>query len=140
MDLKLRFNTTGIDFKLVPEILKEVGMAWHTPERQQKAFVNSHAVVFAFDGEKLIGFGRAISDGICQAALYDVAVLPAYQGLGIGSTIVTELVCHCPGCNIILYASPGKERFYQKMDFRKMKTAMALFIDPERKRERGFTE
>ncbi len=32
-----------------------------------------------------------------------------------------------PECNIILYASPGKERVYIKNDFRKMKTGM-LFL------------
>ena len=28
---------------------------------------------------------------------------------------------------IILYANPGKERFYSKLGFKKMKTAMAIF-------------
>jgi ribosomal protein S18 acetylase RimI-like enzyme len=139
MNLKFQFDATGIDWNRVPEILKEVGMAYQTGERHQQAFSKSHAVVFVWDDNLLIGLGRAISDGILQAALYDVAVLPAYQGQGIGKTIVKELVNHCPGCNIILYASPGKEQFYEKLKFRKMKTAMALFTDAEKKKERGFT-
>jgi ribosomal protein S18 acetylase RimI-like enzyme len=140
MNLKFQFHATGIDWNLVPEILKEVGMSYHSAERHQIAFVNSHSVVFVWDENQLIGFGRAISDGILQAALYDVAVRPSYQGKGIGKTIVSELVHHCPGCNVILYASPSKEKFYEKLNFRRMKTAMALFTDAERKRERGFTE
>jgi ribosomal protein S18 acetylase RimI-like enzyme len=140
MNLKFQYDATGIDWNLVPEILKEVGMAYHSGERHQQAFSKSHAMVFVWDGNLLIGFGRAISDGILQAALYDVAVLPAYQGKGIGKAIVEKLVSQCPGCNIILYASPGKEQFYEKLRFRKMKTAMALFTDAEKKRERGFTE
>jgi len=140
MNLKFQFHTTGIDWNLVPEILKEVGMSYHSAERHQLAFVNSHSVVFVWDENQLIGFGRAISDGILQAALYDVAVRPSYQGKGIGKTIVSELVHHCADCNVILYASPGKEQFYEKLNFRRMKTAMALFTDAERKRERGFTE
>jgi ribosomal protein S18 acetylase RimI-like enzyme len=140
MNLRLQFHTSDIDWNLVPEILKEVGMAYHSAECHQLAFEKSHSVVFVWDENELIGFGRAISDGILQAALYDVAVHPSYQGKGIGKTIVSELVQHCPGCNVILYASPGKEQFYEKLNFRRMKTAMALFKDAERKRERGFTE
>ena len=140
MNLRLQFDTCNIDWNLIPEILRDAGMSYHLPECHQKAFLNSHAVVFVLDNECLIGLGRAISDGILQAALNDVAVLSAYQGKGIGKTIVAELVKQCHGCNVILYASPGKEQFYSKMSFRKMKTAMALFTDAETKRERGFTE
>jgi hypothetical protein len=43
-------------------------------------------------------------------------------------------------CNVILYASPGKEGFYQKFGFRRMKTGMARFIKKESMQERGFTE
>ena len=42
--------------------------------------------------------------------------------------------------NIILYATPGKEGFYQTLGFRKMKTGMAHFTKSETMRQRGFTE
>jgi GNAT superfamily N-acetyltransferase len=140
MHLKIRFDTAGVDWNMVVGILKEVGMAYNSSEIKEVAFSRSHAVVFVWEEDQLIGFGRAISDGVCQAALYDVAVRPAYQGKGIGKMIISQLVAKCRGCNVILYASPGKEQFYEKLNFRKMKTAMALFLDPEKKRERGFTE
>jgi ribosomal protein S18 acetylase RimI-like enzyme len=88
----------------------------------------------------MIGFGRAISDGLIQAAIYDVAVLPSYQGLGIGKQIIQKIVDSLPGCNFVLYASPGKEPFYEKLMFRKMKTGMALFVRSEIMSTRGFTE
>jgi hypothetical protein len=43
-------------------------------------------------------------------------------------------------CNIILYASPGREEFYRKLGLRKMKTGMALFRKAEIMKEKGFTE
>jgi GNAT superfamily N-acetyltransferase len=140
MELKIQTDTKNINWERVPEILKEVGMAFHPAEKHRRIFAKSHSVVFIFDGDILIGFGRAISDGECQAAIYDVAVLPAYQGKGIGRMIVQNLVQQTPECNFILYASPGKEKFYEKESFRKMKTGMALFVDGERMKERGFTE
>jgi hypothetical protein len=45
-----------------------------------------------------------------------------------------------PPCNVILYASPGKEGFYEKHGLRKMKTGMARFTNADRMKTRGFTE
>ena len=47
---------------------------------------------------------------------------------GLGRGIVAKLVELSQGHKkIILYANPGKEGFYQKLGFRKMNTAMAIF-------------
>ncbi|XP_031486050.1 probable acetyltransferase TAP2 isoform X2 [Nymphaea colorata] len=41
---------------------------------------------------RLVGFGRASSDGGLTAAIHDVAVLPSFQGLGIGKKIVQRII------------------------------------------------
>ena len=41
---------------------------------------------------------------------------------------------------IILYANPGKEAFYQKLGFRRMLTAMAIFENQERAARTGLIE
>jgi ribosomal protein S18 acetylase RimI-like enzyme len=122
------------------EILKAVGMGHHSAQRHQKAFEASQTVIFAHSGERLVGFGRAISDGQYQAAIYDCAVAPEFQGRGIGSEIVRQIVAQLSQCNIILYASPGREEFYEHHGFARMKTGMALFLDMDSKRGRGFIE
>ena len=140
MNLKIQHTCSGIDWDYVAATLKAVGMAYHEASVHEKAFKNSHTVVFVFDDATLVGFGRAISDGAYQAAIYDVAVLPEYQGKGIGRTIVDTITSGLPGCNFILYAAPGKDKFYEALNFRKMKSGMALFLDADRMRLKGFTE
>lgn len=140
MNLKIQYNCLNIDWNYVSVILKKVGMSYFEGEMHKKAFENSHTVIFAFDDDKLIGFGRAISDGIYQAAIYDVAVLPEYQGKNVGRSIVNSILKCIPQCSFILYASPGKEIFYEKINFKKMKTGMALFSNEEKMQEKGFTE
>ncbi len=140
MELRFQQDCSGIDWEIVPQILKTVGMAFHDANIHRRTFSASASVVFVFDDQQLIGFGRAISDGIIQAAVYDVAVLPSYQGHGIGKMMIEKLVASLPGCNFILYASPGKEAFYEKLRFRRMKTGMALFVKSETMTSRGFTE
>ncbi len=140
MQLEIHRNCTGVDWKKVPHILKSVGMAHHQPEIHHKAFEASYAVAFIYESGKLIGCGRAISDGAYQAAVYDCAVLPSYQGKGLGKRIMEEILNQIESCNVILYASPGKEGFYEKLGFRVMKTGMARFLRSKTMHERGFTK
>ncbi len=110
------------------------------PEKLEQAFRHSQLNVFAFDKERLVGAGRALSDGVWRAAIYDVAVLPEYQGRGIGGRIIRQLIEHAGVDVITLFAAPGKEAFYERFGFRKMKTAMAIMANPEERKKLGFLE
>jgi GNAT superfamily N-acetyltransferase len=140
LPLEVKLDCSGVDWRAVSETLETVGMASHAPDQHRRAFEASHTVVFVYHEGRLIGFGRAISDGIYQAAVYDCAVLPDYQGRGIGKLIVEKIRSRLSHCNLILYASPGKEGFYRKLGFRGMKTGMARFRRGESMRARGFTD
>ena len=140
MDMEIKSDCTGVNWKLVSDTLKNVGMGHYEPDRHKKAFENSYATVFVYHDNTMIGFGRAISDGAYQAAVYDVAVVPEFQKKGIGNIIIRNILSRLPECSIILYASPGKEGFYSKNGFRKMKTGMAQFMNAEKMAENGFTE
>jgi ribosomal protein S18 acetylase RimI-like enzyme len=136
----MEYECSGVDWTAVAETLKCVGMAYDAPDVHRRAFEASHTTVFVYLADRLIGFGRAISDGVYQAAVYDVAVLPEFQRQGIGTTIIQKILGRLPQCNVILYSAPGKEAFYTTIGFRKMKTGMAIFKKATAMRERGFTE
>jgi len=110
------------------------------PAQLEAAFRNSALRVFAFDGGKLVGAGRALSDGVWRAAIYDVVVLPEYQGRGIGSRLIRHLVQAAKVDVIMLYAAPGKEDYYARFGFRRMTTAMAIMPDEQEARARGLIE
>ncbi|WP_310598893.1 GNAT family N-acetyltransferase [Desulfobulbus sp.] len=140
MSIDITFDCSVVDFDLVRQILKRVGMGNYTEDIHRRAFLGSYATVFVWDKGALIGFGRAISDGVYQAAFYDIAVAPEYQRKGIGTVIINNLLDRLPHFNVILYASPGKENFYRFLQFRQMKTGMALFNNAAMMQEKGFTE
>lgn len=140
MGINLGYTCDGVDFSIVAETLETVGMAHHNPAVHQKAFGNSHTTVFAYDGDRLVGFGRAISDDAYQAAVYDCAVWPEYQGQGIGAMIMKAIMERVSHCNVILYAAVGKEGFYEKHGLNRMKTGMAKFMDQDKARAKGFVE
>jgi len=141
--LTVEYGCAGVDWEEVAATLARVGMAHFAPEAHRKAFEASHSVVFVREADGtggLAGFGRAISDGVYQAALYDIAVVPEMQGRGVGRLIVERLLERLPGCNVILYAAPGKEGFYRRLGFRRMNTGMALFSRQQAMAEKGFTD
>jgi ribosomal protein S18 acetylase RimI-like enzyme len=140
MELDVQLDCADVNWQFVAETLKRVGMAYAEPAAHRKSFENSQVVVFIRREDQLIGFGRAISDGVFQAAIYDVAILPEYQARGIGTIIIKTIMDKLSDCNFILYAAPGKEEFYQTLGFRKMKTGMALFRKAGHMKERGFIE
>lgn len=140
MKIEVKYQCKDMDWEKVPEILKSVGMAHYRPEKHRAAFEASYCTVFLYDEDELVGFGRAISDGAYQAAVYDCAVVEKYQGHGLGKLIMQEILSSLPDCNVILYASPGKEGFYEKQGLKRMKTGMARFMNRDRMAERGFTE
>jgi ribosomal protein S18 acetylase RimI-like enzyme len=140
MQISYTTSCDAADWNRVREILQTVGMGHHSAQCHQKAFEASHMTIFAYRGDQLVGFGRAISDGQYQAAIYDCAVVPEFQGHGIGSEIIRLIVGQFTHCNIILYASPGREGFYEQHGFARMKTGMALFLEMDSKRRRGFIE
>ncbi|GIO66552.1 GNAT family N-acetyltransferase [Paenibacillus cookii] len=140
MELSIHNNCQGRDWGRVAQIMSHFGLSGAPPEDHKRAFENSYAVTFLYDGEILIGFGRAISDGVGQAAIYNIAVAPEYHGQGLGRLIIEDLLKHVSHCNVVLYTHPDKVEFYKHLGFRRMKTGMALYRDPDMLQEMGFIE
>jgi predicted N-acetyltransferase YhbS len=93
-------------------------------------FSNSLFRCFVRRQGKLVAAGRALADGRDVAYIADIAVKHEEQANGIGRQIVQRLMQAASGHKkIILYAVPGKEGFYAKLGFKRMNTAMAVFVD-----------
>jgi len=131
----------GIDWDELSNLYRIAPLGEKRPKDLEIAFSNSRYTCFALDSGKLIGAGRALADGIDCSYLCDVAVHPEYQSQGVGTAIITRLKELSAGHRkIILYANPGKERFYLKLGFLRMRTAMAIFLNQERAIESGLVD
>ena len=90
----------------------------------ERGLAHTAFVVAARDGERIVGMGRMLFDYGYTAYLGDMIVRPEYQGMGIGTEIVTRLKDRVmeaaePGDKImfILGAAKGKEGFYERFGF-----------------------
>lgn len=90
-----------------------------TPHDLARAVKESAFMVSAYDEDRLIGFGRTVSDSI-HSMIYDLIVSPDHQRLGIGGEILDRLVQHCRTAHIRdiqLYCAAGKRAFYERHGF-----------------------
>ncbi len=81
------------------------------------------AVAVERDTGRAVGMGRALSDGVSDAYIQDLVVLPAYRGRGIGTRILSTLLDHCRSAGVTwvaLVAEPGTEAFYTPLGFRRL--------------------
>ncbi len=96
-------------------------------DRIKVSFANSYKIVTAWDGPKIVGAGRLLSDGYCYGWIHDVGVLPEYQGKGIGKGVMNELMNVEEPLLFGLTSSFVGVEFYKSLGFKKHKTAMAKY-------------
>ncbi|PHK48555.1 GNAT family N-acetyltransferase [Staphylococcus edaphicus] len=136
MDIKYEYQ---FDINDVDELIHIYhGNQWlgHNQEEVITLFNTATHVIIAKSEGKVIGFARAMSDGVFNAAIYDVMVDVAYQSRGIGYKIVHEMLAYLGELSCIhLIATTGNESFYEQLGFRKLKTGMAVYTDVKLKDE-----
>ena len=70
-------------------------VGWPRPPAEDRRLAllrGSSHVVLAWDGDRLVGFVTALSDGVLMAYLPLLEVLPAYQAAGIGTALVDRVL------------------------------------------------
>ena len=133
-DITYKTTKENIDWQQVSDILRRSGLSDHTAKEQEIIFTNSYAVVFVYHKETIVGVGRALSDGVCQAAIYNIALEEEFQGNGTGKKLINLLLDQVKGQNVILYTHPRTVALYEKMGFRRSKTAMCIYSGSEESR------
>ncbi len=103
---------------------------WWTPSDKtallKKIIKGSHCFALAERGGRVIGIGRAISDGVSDAYIQDMAVLEAERGSGAGGAILEALLKSLKKDGIKwvgLIAQDNSEYFYRNVGFKALKKA-----------------
>ncbi len=83
---------------------------------------NTKEYIVIRDGSQLIGFGRALTDGIYRAMLDDIVVDMNYRKQGLGEIIVKNLLDQIDGVEqVFLNTKPELEGFYENYGFLRSK-------------------
>lgn len=84
-----------------------------------RMLVGSSAVVSAWQDGQLVGFGRATSDGVFRAVLWDVVVAEPLQGQGLGRRIVQQLLLSPALVDVerVYLMTTNSDGFYLRLGF-----------------------
>lgn len=112
------------------QLYKSVGWGHAScPNALMRAVESSSTVITVRAQNELIGLGRAISDNTITVYFPDLLIKPEWQGQGIGSRIMQELLkIYCDYHNQVLIAEDDKARdFYLKHGFKPEKYALSIY-------------
>ncbi len=88
----------------------------------------SQVVVSLWRGKRMVGFGRASSDGIYRAVLWDVVVAGDLQGRGLGRRVVEALLAspRLREVERVYLMTTNSNGFYEQMGFNKVSSQHLL--------------
>ena len=95
----------------------------------KKCLANSDVIVSLWVRDEIVGFGRALTDGIYRGVLWDIVIDQNYQGKGFGKLIVNSLLSSKKIKNTkkLYLMTTNKKVFYSQLDFKEV-TSQNLLI------------
>jgi N-acetylglutamate synthase-like GNAT family acetyltransferase len=93
--------------------------------------LGSCSVVSAWQAGRLVGLGRATSDGVFRAVLWDVVVAAEHQGQGLGRRIVRSLLSYraVVAAERVYLMTTNSSGFYEKLGFKSQHGQQLLVLN-----------
>jgi len=84
----------------------------------------TNLTVVAWDNARVVGFARALCDGVSNGYISMVAVAADRRGHGIGRQLIRHLIGDESSITWVLRAGHGSTGFWEKMGFKASEVAM----------------
>ena len=94
----------------------------------KKCLANSNVVISIWVGNEIVGFGRALTDGVYRGVLWDIVIDQNHQGKGFGKLIVKSLLNakKIRDTKKIYIMTTNKKLFYSQVDFKEVTSQNVL--------------
>lgn len=114
------------DYEAIRQFLAENGWQKRVDDTEKfpKMMENASRTVVAFDGERIVGFARALCDNVSNGYIGTVIVAEDRRGQGIGRELVERLIGNDSNITWVLRAGRGSEEFWKKIGFSASVVAM----------------
>lgn len=110
-----------LDVDAVIEVYRDSGLGVYRPvddrDAMAKMLAGANLVIAAFDGDKLVGVARSLTDGVYCTYLSDLAVRREYQRKGIGKELMKRTQKAGGTATIYLFAAPEAVDYYPHTGF-----------------------
>jgi ribosomal protein S18 acetylase RimI-like enzyme len=131
LDIEIHSYFANANLDEMKEVYASVGWTKHTNEIIRQVFEASNVIALVKVNGRIIGLGRGMTDGVFNAAIYDVVVHRDFQRQGIAKKIMEFLLDKLSNVSCVhLISTTGNEGFYRKLGLKKLKTGMARYLNP----------
>ena len=88
----------------------------------KQCLANSDVIISLWVGNEIVGFGRALTDGIYRGVLWDIVIDQNHQGKGFGKLIIKNLLSSRKIKNTkkLYLMTTNKKIFYSQFDFKEV--------------------
>ncbi len=124
-EIEIREGTDGLTPARIATLYRRAPLLRPTADRDaiRRVFEASQLVLAAWQGDRLVGVARVLTDGALTAYLADLAVEPDVQGLGLGKRLIEEVIARCKGADLVLRDSDLSAGFYERLGFHRVENA-----------------
>ena len=100
-----------------------------TIKQIKQMLANSNVIITVWKNNNLVGFGRATTDQVYRAVLWDIVVSQDLQRVGLGKIIVEELLKDkkIDSAERVYLMTTNSEEFYKQLGF-KINTSQTLML------------
>ena len=93
-----------------------------TKKDLKKCLANSDVIISLWISNKIVGFGRGLSDEVFRGVLWDIVIDKNHQGKGYGKLVVQNLLNSKKIRNTkkIYLMTTNKKLFYSQIDFKEV--------------------
>jgi GNAT superfamily N-acetyltransferase len=128
--IEYRFGNE-LDLDQVIELYRDSTLGERRPidDREIAAAMLRHAnlVVTAWEGERLVGLSRTLTDFLYVGYLSDLAIALSHQRLGIGTQLIAKTRERMgPRSMLVLLAAPKAVDYYPRVGFKRHDSAWLL--------------
>ena len=95
----------------------------------KKCLANSDVIISLWLGNEMVGFGRAITDGVYRGVLWDIVIDQNHQGKGFGSLVVQNLLSSkkIKSTKKVYLMTTDKKMFYSQFNLKEV-TSQKLLV------------
>ena len=126
--MRIARDLDGVDWVAVTaDLVADAFDNGRKPAALARSFAASQHVAMAWDGDRVVGTARLLSDGVCNAYLVDVWTSSSYRRRGVASTMVRDLMQRVPGQHIALQTDDA-QKFYERLGFRRQPELLSVVV------------
>ncbi|WP_312092377.1 GNAT family N-acetyltransferase [Niallia sp.] len=108
-------------------LYKDTGWWIERTEQDMEKMLSQTLAVGAWENNKLIGFARAITDGIFRAFIEDVVIHSSFNRKGIGTQLIAKMIEELSNIDVIsLFCEEDLIAFYNKNELKKSKSQFVM--------------